>query len=373
MRNLKVVSFVLALLLMVSILAACGGSNAGSTNNDTSGTQSNEINESAGNEAGENEGNQEVNIYTARHYDVDGLLYEKFTEETGIKVNVIEGKAGELIERIKREGESTPADLFITVDGGVLNNAKQEGILQPVESAVIDGQVPAELRDVDNQWIGLSTRARIIAYAKDRVTPEELSTYEDLTNEKWNGKVLIRSSTNMYNQSLLASLIALNGPEQAEEWAKGIVANMARDPEGGDRDQAKAVAAGVGDIAVMNTYYVGQLSVSEDPEEVKVAESIGVFFPNQETTGTHLNISGAGLIKHSQNKENAVKLIEFLTGVEAQSLVSEHNFEFPVNLDAELPELLKSWGEFKAQEIDFAKLGEFNKDAVEMMDRAGWK
>ncbi|WP_274361946.1 Fe(3+) ABC transporter substrate-binding protein [Paenibacillus thermotolerans] len=319
------------------------------------------------------EGSKEVNVYSARHYDVDAKLYERFTQETGIKVNVVDGKAEELIERIKREGASTPADLFITVDGGILNNAKQNGILQPVESAVIDEQVPKNLRDTDNEWIGLSTRARVIVYSKDRVTPDQLSTYEDLATDKWKGKILVRSSTNLYNQSLLASFIAIDGEQKAEEWARGIAANMARDPEGGDRDQAKAVVAGIGDVAIMNTYYVGQLYHSEDPEEVKVAEQVGVFFPNQQTTGTHQNISGAGLIKNSKNKENAIILIEFLTGVEAQETVSAENFEYPVNKQAKVPELLASWGEFKAQDIDFGKLGEYNKTAVEIMNKVGWK
>jgi ABC-type Fe3+ transport system, periplasmic component len=318
-------------------------------------------------------GEQVVNVYSARHYDVDRLLYERFTEATGIRVNVIEGSAQELIERIKREGESTPADLFITVDGGILSSAKSAGILQPFESDVIENQVPAHLRDPDNQWIGLSTRARIIAYAKDRVDPGELSTYEDLAADKWKGKVLVRSSTHLYNQSLVASLIALNGEEQTLEWAKGVAANLARDPEGGDRDQAKAVVAGIGDVAIMNSYYVGQLSASENPEEVKVAERIGVFFPNQDTTGTHVNISGAGLIKHSRNKGNATKLVEFLTDEDSQATFSAANFEFPVNGKAELPELLKSWGEFKTQRIDFAVLGENNARAVEIMNEAGWK
>jgi iron(III) transport system substrate-binding protein len=315
----------------------------------------------------------EVNVYSARHYDVDAVLYDRFTQETGIKVNLVDGKAEELIERIKREGASTPADLFITVDGGILNNAKESGILQPVESDVINKQVPKKLRDTDNQWIGLATRARIIAYSKERVKPEELSTYEDLASEKWKGKVLVRSSTSMYNQSLLASLIAIGGEQKAEEWAQGIANNLARDPEGGDRDQAKAIVAGIGDVAIMNTYYVGLMSQSADPEEVKVAEQIGVFFPNQDTTGTHRNISGAGLTKHSKNKENAIKLIEFLTAKEAQETIAEQNFEYPVNESAKLPGIMASWGEFKAQDIDFAKLGELNKKAVEIMNKVGWK
>ena len=289
-------------------LAGCGGTNE---------------NDSKGEEASKPKTNesQEVNIYTARHYEVDDALYKQFTDETGIKVNVVKGEAEELIERLKREGESTVADLFVTVDGGVLTNAKQNDILQPVTSDTINENVPENLRDTDNQWIGLATRARIIAYSKDRVKPEELSTYEDLTSDKWKGKLLVRSSTSLYNQSLLASFIELNGEEKAEQWSQGIVNNFARQPDGGDRDQAKAIAAGIGDIAIMNTYYVGLLANSEDPEEVKVAESLGVFFPNQETNGTHVNISGIGLTKYSKNKENAIELIEYLTSVRSTGII----------------------------------------------------
>jgi iron(III) transport system substrate-binding protein len=316
---------------------------------------------------------QEVNVYTARHYEVDDELFKKFTDETGIKVNVVKGKEAELIERIKREGESSQADLFITVDGGVLANAKQNDILQPVNTDVINENVPEQFRDTDNNWIGMATRARVIAYAKDRVKPEDLSTYEDLATDKWAGKVLLRSSTSMYNQSLLASFIELNGEEKAEEWANGIVKNFARQPDGGDRDQAKAIAAGTGDVAIMNTYYVGLLANSADAEEVKVADNIGVFFPNQETTGTHVNISGIGLTKHSKNKDNAIKLIEYVTSVEAQEFLSANNYEFPVNPNAKKPELLESWGEFKMQELNFDTLGEHNKKAIEIFNKVGWK
>lgn len=314
-----------------------------------------------------------VNVYSARNYEVDKQLYDMFTKETGIKVNVVQGKAEELIERLKREGANTEADLFVTVDGGVLDLAKKSGTLQPIKSTVIDQNVPTNLRDKDSQWIGLSTRARIIAYSKDRVKPEQLSTYEDLASPKWKGKVLARSSTSLYNQSLLASLISLEGEQKAEAWAKGVTTNFARNPEGGDRDQAKAIVSGNGDLAIMNTYYVGQLLNSKDPEEVKVGNSIGVFFPNQQTTGTHINISGAGLVKHSKNKENAIKLLEFLTSEKAQSELSKANFEFPVNKKAEVPELLKSWGEFKTQNIDFAVLGENNAKATQIFTKVGWK
>jgi iron(III) transport system substrate-binding protein len=363
MKNQKVVTTLLAAVLSVGLIAGCGSKSSSQGAAQTEAPKS----------AAPTEKSQSVNLYTARSYDVDDVLYAQFTKNTGIKVNVVKGNADELIERIKREGASSPADLFITVDGGLLSNAKLIGVLQPVKSEVVDQQVPKQLRDTDNQWIGLATRARIIAYSKDRVKPEQLSTYEDLASEKWKGKVLVRSSTSLYNQSLLASLISLSDEQKAEAWAKGIVANLGRNPEGGDRDQAKGIVAGAGDLAIMNTYYVGQLLNSKDPEEVKVAQQIGVFFPNQSTTGTHLNISGIGLIKSSKNKDAAVKLIEYLTGEEAQTRMSKENFEFPVNAKAQVPELLKSWGQFKTQQLDFSKLGEYNKKAVEIMNKVGWK
>jgi iron(III) transport system substrate-binding protein len=357
MRYLKLL---LTSILLVLILAACGAND-------------NETKNQGASEPKEEAEEKVVNVYTARHYEADDEVYKKFTEETGIAVNVVKGEAEELIERLKREGESTEADLFITVDGGVLANAKQNDILQPVTSDVIEANVPENLREADNNWIGMATRARVIAYSKERVTPDQLSTYEDLTTDKWKGKVLARSSTSLYNQSLLASFIELNGEEQAEQWAAGIVKNFARQPDGGDRDQAKAITAGTGDVAIMNTYYVGLLVNSQDPEEAKVGESIGVFFPNQETTGTHINISGIGLTKHAKHPNNATKLIEYMTSVEAQEFLSANNYEFPVNPEATKPELLQSWGEFKAQELNFDTLGEHNQKAIEIFNKVGWK
>jgi iron(III) transport system substrate-binding protein len=371
-RKSRSIFLTVSFMLVIALLAGCGAGNSGESNaGGSSPSKTAEPSKSASPEPAKTGG--EVNIYTARHYDVDKELYDMFTKQTGIKVNVVEGKAPELIERIKREGASTPADLFITVDGGILNTAKTEQVLQPVVSAVVDKQVPADLRDKESHWIGLSTRARVIVYAKDRVNPSQLSTYEDLAADKWKGKVVVRSSTNLYNQSMLAAFIAIMGEKETEAWAKGIAANLARQPEGGDRDQAKAIVAGVGDVAIMNTYYVGQLTASKDAEEVKVAEKVGVFFPNQQTTGTHINISGAGLVKNSKNKDNAVKLLEFLTAPEAQTKISQANFEFPVNSQATMPELLKSWGTFKHQNIDFAKYGEFNPKAIEIANKVGWK
>lgn len=363
-------------VLMIGLLSAVGLAGCASdTDNTTTETKENTTVQTTDNVGKDEEKKDlgEVNIYTARHYDADKLINENFEKETGIKVNVVEGKAEELIERLEREGESSEADLFITVDGGVLNTAKEKDLLQDSSSDTILEQVPEKFRDSDNNWIGLSTRARVIAYSKERVKLEQLSTYEDLTSDKWNGKVLARPSSSLYNQSLLASFIILDGEEKAKEWTTGIVKNFARDPNGNDRDQAKAIVAGEGDVAIMNTYYMGLLANSDDPEEVKVADSVGIFFPNQDSTGAHLNISGAGVTKNSKNKDNAIKFIEYLTAEKAQTEISNTNFEFPVNDKAEMPELLKSWGEFKAQDIDYSKLGENNKRATEILNEVGWK
>lgn len=344
----KKILFSISLVLIMLFLAACG-SDQGSDSSD-----------------------DELNLYTSRHYDIDDELYQQFEEETGIKVNVIEGSADELIERMNREGEQT-ADLFYTADAGRLHRAKDQGLLQSVESNVLDENIPEKLRDADNEWFGLTKRARVIVYHKDRVDPSELSTYEDLTDSKWEDRILIRSSENIYNQSLVASFIELHGRDEAKAWAEGIVNNMARDPQGGDRDQAKGVAAGEGDIAVMNTYYLGGMLNSADEEEVKVAEQLGVFFPNQDTTGTHVNISGIGVTKHAQNKDNAIKLIEFLSSDEVQEQFASANYEYPVNPNVEPAETLKQWGDFKEQDLNLSILGENNAEAVKIFNEVNWK
>lgn len=349
------------LFTAVLFLSACG-------NTETEDTSEGDT------ETGEDtEQNDVVNLYTSRHYDSDNELFSTFTEKTGIEVNVIQGESDQLIERLNREGETTKADLFFTADAGRLYRAKEADLLQSIDSTTINENIPEKLRDADNQWFGLTKRARVMVYAKDRVDESELSTYEALTDEKWEDRVLIRSSENIYNQSLLASFIELKGSEDAKSWAKGIVENMAREPQGGDRDQAKAIAAGEGDIAVVNTYYFGNMLNSADPEEVKVAEGLSLFFPNQETTGTHVNICGLGVTKHAKNKENAIKLIEFLSSEEAQVRFAEANYEYPVNPNAETSELLQSWGEFKEQDINLTKLGENNAEAVMIFNEVGWK
>ncbi|WP_227937347.1 Fe(3+) ABC transporter substrate-binding protein [Alkalihalobacillus deserti] len=367
-RTLKAMLFAL-MVLALAVVTACGADDSAVAEPEETEVEQgeSEVAEETTEEAGV------VNLYTSRHYESDQELYDLFTEQTGIQVNVVEGKGDELMERLNIEGENTEADLFITSDAGNLYVASESGLLQPVESEVLTANIPEKLRDVDNEWFGLTKRARVIVYAKDRVDPSELSTYEALTEADWEGRVTVRESNNMYNISLLASLIELNGEEEALEWAKGIVNNQSRDPQGNDRDQAKAIVAGEGDVAIMNTYYIGTMLNSEDAEEVKVAESVGVFFPNQETTGTHINISGVALTKHAGNKENAIKLMEFLSSEEAQGAYSAANNEYPANPNVEPNDLLKSWGEFKEQDIDLSVLGENQQQAIKLFDQAGWK
>lgn len=314
-----------------------------------------------------------VNIYTDRHYDTDQALYDAFTEETGIVVNVVKAKSDELLERLDAEGEDTEADLLVTSDVGRLYRADDKGLIKAFNSTDIEGNVPANLRSADNLWTALTVRARVITYALDRVDPSDLSTYEALTEPEWAGRVLVRSSGNIYNQSLLASFIAINGEAAAKEWAQGLVANMARTPEGNDRDQMKAVVAGEGDVAIVNTYYVGKLLNSSDAYEVEVGEKIGVFFPNQESNGTHINISGAALTKHGKNSAAATQLLEYLTGEKAQADYANANYEYPVNEAVQPSELLQSWGEFSIQDVDLSLLGKYNSDAVKVFNEVGWK
>lgn len=314
-----------------------------------------------------------LHIYSARHYAGDQKLFDAFTEKTGIQIIEIKGTAQELIERLREEGERSPADLLLTVDAGVLDAAKRQGALQPLRSETLKRQVPAQWRDEDDYWVGITTRARVIVYAKDRVDARELSTYEALTGDKWHGKLLVRSANNLYNQTLLSSFIQLHGKAMAEEWAAGIVNNLARPPEGGDRAQAKAIADGVGDVAIMNTYYIGQMLMSDRSEEVAIAADLGVFFPNQETSGTHVNISGAGVTAHAPKEEKAIQFLEFATSEEGQSILSRATYEFPVNQDADVPELLESWGAFKTQNIDYSRLGEYQQTAMDIFYKVGWE
>ena len=315
----------------------------------------------------------QINLYTHRHYDSDKILFEKFTKETGIKINVIKGSADQLIQRMISEGKNSPADILLTVDAGRLHRAKEAGVLQSINSKTIIKNVPSEMRDPDGFWYGLTVRARVIVYAKDRINSNELSTYEDLATAKWKGKIAIRSSGNIYNQSLMASLIEANGSRRALRWAIGIRKNMARAPRGNDRDQVRAVAAGLADIAIVNTYYLGILANSKEKKDRDVFNKVSVFFPNQNNRGTHINISGAGIAKYSKNKSDAIKFIEFLTSPEAQETFGKVNYEYPLFIENNKSDLLKSWGTFKADKQNLSILGIRNSEAVKLFDRADWK
>ncbi|WKD62138.1 Iron deficiency-induced protein A precursor [Corynebacterium ciconiae DSM 44920] len=308
-----------------------------------------------------------VNVYSSRHYDVDKMIYDRFTKDTGIEINVVEGKADELIERVKREKSDPPADVFLTVGAESLFSLNEEGILGDSMTPEIEQAIPEHFRG-DN-WMGVASRARVIAYNKDTVNPEDLTTYDSLTDPKFKGKVLSRSSSSSYNQALLSSFVALNGEDEAKEWAQGVVDNFARDPKGNDRDQAKAVAAGEGDIAIMNSYYWAQMKHSSDPEEQKVTEKVGLSFPEN----THLNISYASVLEGAKHADNAKSFLEYLASPEIQELIAEENGEFPMNPQAQLPEVQKSWGEFTTQKLDFATFGDERPVATRIFDEVGWK
>jgi len=315
----------------------------------------------------------EVNLYSARQEALIKPLLDQFTAATGIKVNLVSAKADALLQRLKSEGRNSPADVLLTVDAGNLHAAQAAGVLQPVQSAALEAAIPAAYRDPAGHWFGLSMRARPIMYVKGKVDPATLSTYEALAEPKWKGRICVRSSDNVYNQSMIGSMIATRGEAATETWARGFVANFARKPQGGDRDQLKAAVAGQCDIAIANTYYLAQMLESDKADEKAVAEKIGVFWPNQDERGTHVNISGAGVTAAAPNRANAVRLLEFLAGAQAQQWYAENNQEYPVRNGVATSATLRAFGEFRADNVNMAKLGEFNAAAVRLMDRAGWR
>lgn len=314
---------------------------------------------------------EEVNVYSARKEVLIAPLLERFTQQTGIQVNLLSADAGALLTRLQNEGRNSPADMLLTVDAGNLHRAREADVLQPIESEYLQQQVPAALRDPDGYWYGLSVRARVIFRSRDRVAEDAIQSYEDLADPKWNNKVCIRSSGNIYNQSLVAAMIAEHGVEETEAWARDLVGNMAKPPQGGDRDQIKAVAAGQCDVAVANTYYYG--GMLQDPSSREVAEQVAIVWPNQDGRGAHVNVSGAGVTKYASNEDNAVKLLEFLLSPEAQAWYAEVNNEFPVRPDAEASAILSEWGDFKQDDLNLSNLGIHNSEAVRLMDRAGWR
>ena len=318
---------------------------------------------------------QEVNLYSQRHYAVDELQYENFTKLTGIKVNVTKANADELIQRLKNEGEKTEADLFITVDVGKLWQAGDMGLLQKINTDIINPNINPSLLDKNNYWVPVTYRSRILVYSNERVIKSELSTYEDLASDKWKDRILVRSSSNSYNQALMSSLVANLGIEETQKWSAGIVKNFARNPKGNDRDQVKAIAAGQGDVAIVNSYYIGLLLSSQNEEELNAGKSVSVFFPNQgeNQRGAHINVSGIAITKNSKNKENAIKLIKYLQTDEAQKTYVNNTYEYSVNPTISPNEIVRGWGDFKMDDLDLNLLGSKRDEAIRIFDKSGWK
>lgn len=313
-----------------------------------------------------------LNIYSSRHYNTDEKLYTDFTKETGIEIKRVDGKGDALIARLKQEGDLAPADLFITVDAGRLWRAEQAGLFEAAESEILDTKIPANLRHPHGKWFGFSTRARVLVYNKDKIEKSALTSYKDLANPKWKGRICVRSSGNIYNQSLLASIIAQDGEETAKEWAKAVLGNLARKPQGGDTDQIKAVAAGVCDIALANSYYFFRLKRSEKEEDNAVVENLAIAFPDQEDKGTHVNISGAGILKNAKNKKAAVKFLEYLTTETAQAYFANGNNEYPVVEGIVVNDVVEANKGFKIQNINVNEFGKYQKQAKMIFDEIGF-
>ncbi|MGB9495935.1 MAG: Fe(3+) ABC transporter substrate-binding protein [Azonexus sp.] len=313
-----------------------------------------------------------LNLYSARHYQTDEALYANFTKQTGIKINRIEGKEDELLERIKNEGNNSPADIFLTVDAARLAKAHELGLFAPLTSKTLDSRIPAHLRTDD--WFSFSKRARVIVFNKAEIKPSEVQNYSDLANPGLKGRLCSRSGSHPYNLSLMASVIAHEGEAKAETWAKGMVANLARAPKGGDTDQIKAVAAGECGVALANTYYVARLMRSTKPDDVKIMQKVGVIWPNQTTTGTHVNVSGGGMLKTAPHKEAAVMFLEYLASDDAQRYFADGNNEWPVVESVRVSNpALETLGKFKADNLPVSNLAMYQVKAQMIFDRAGFK
>jgi iron(III) transport system substrate-binding protein len=308
---------------------------------------------------------QELNVYSHRQLELIQPLVDAFTAETGIKVNVAFVDKG-MAERLQAEGDRSPADLFLTIDIARLKQVVEAGVTQPVQSDVLEANIPEALRDPGDQWFGLTSRARIVYASNDRVAPGEVTTYEDLASDKWKGRLCTRSGLHDYNIALLSAVVVHHGEEAATQWAEGLKANLARKPDGGDRDQVKAIAAGECDIALGNTYYIGQMLA--DPEQKAAAEAVTIVFPTFEGAGTHLNISGVAMTKAAPNPENALKFMEWLSGDEAQRIYAETNHEFPVKPGVAKSDLVASWGEFTADPTPLAEISAARATALKIME-----
>jgi iron(III) transport system substrate-binding protein len=315
-----------------------------------------------------------LNLYSSRHYHTDEALYAGFTKSTGIKINRIEAGEDALIERIRNEGARSPADVLVTVDAGRLWRAEQLGLFQPVKSAVLDARIPASFREPSGLWYGFSLRARVIAYNKAKVRAGELQDYEDLADAKWKGRVCMRSSSSIYNLSLMGALIDHLGEAKAEAWAKAVRGNLAREPKGGDTDQLKSVAVGECDVTISNQYYYARLARSQKAEERAVADKVAVAFPNQKSWGAHVNVSGAGVMKNAPHREAAVKFLEYLASDDAQRYFADGNNEWPVVPSVQVANpVLSAFGAFKYDPVNVAVLGRNQPGAQKLYDRVGWK
>jgi len=315
----------------------------------------------------------EVNLYSYRQEFLIRPMLDKFTMETGITVNVQYVKGG-ILKRMQEEGKAGIADLVLTADIATISQHVEADTFQPVKSPVLEANIPAQYRDPEGLWFGLTNRARVIVYSKERVNPAEIRTYEDLTDPKWAGRICTRSSGHVYMKSLLASIIVAKGEEIAQGWAKGVKDNLARKPQGNDRAQAKAIWQGECDIALINTYYIGAMQFNEaEPEQKEWVASIGVIFPNRDDRGTHVNVSGGGVAKYAKNRDNAVKLLEFLSGDWAQEYYAASNFEYPVKPGVAWHPAVESWGRFHADETPLAEIAKQVPLAIKLYDRAGYR
>lgn len=356
--------FQLPSLLAVCFLAACG-SNSPSTS-PTKDSAAFECTDPA-------PANGAVNVYSARHYDSDRAIFDRFTCETGIKVNLLEAESDQLIQRLRSEAEFSPADVLITVDAGRLWRGVEADVFRPLENETLAARVPAEFRDPDGKWWGITKRARVIVYNKADGLPEGLSTYEDLSDPAYSGQICMRSSTNIYNISLMASIIERDGEAAAQEWAEGVVSNFARPPQGNDTSILRSIAEGECALGLANTYYIARFGASSDAGTRSIYDRVGILFPNQDTSGTHVNVSGIGLTKFAKNPEKAVQLIEFLTRPDIQTEFSSGNNEYPVNPKAEVAPQVVELGDFREDDLHVTALGQNQTEAVMVFDRAGWK
>ena len=317
---------------------------------------------------------QELNLYSARHYKTDEALYKNFTDTTGIKINRIEGKEAELMERLKREGAASPADVFIPVDAANLQAADAAGLFAPIKSSVLEQRIPSQFRAQDNAWFGFSYRARVIAFDKNKVKPEQVANYLDLAKPEFKGKVCVRSGSHPYNLTLMASIINHQGEAKALQWAEGIVAKLARAPKGGDTDQMRAIAAGECEVALTNHYYYARLAGSDKAEDKSLIENVGILFPDQKTQGTHVNISGGGMLKHAPHQEAAVKFMEYLASDAAQAYFANGNNEWPVVASVKIDNpQLDALGSFKIDSLNASALAKEIPLAQRLIDKAGWK